>query len=385
MTDAVAPSPSDSSARGSILVVDDVPDNLRLLSSVLSNEGYIVRCVVSGAAALMGAQAHPPDLILLDVMMPEMDGYQVCQHLKENERTKRIPIIFISALDEAWDKVRAFTVGGVDYVTKPFQVVEVLARINTHITLSRQQQELMALNIRQHEMEKLHQLKDNFLSRISHELRTPLASMRMAIRMAAQAPSEEKRAHYLEILESECDREIELVEDLLRVRGLEAGTQILAREVITLQDWLPRLIQNFKPYDACPPPVLHLDSTDPLAVETDPFYLGRIIRELLVNAYKHATSPQEIQIQVGYLSLLNGDSHPQQGVCITISNSACITPEDLPHIFETFRQGSHDDRWATGGTGLGLGMVKRMVESLNGVIGASSQGGLTHFSVWIPV
>src|SRR5919199_3073156 len=118
---------------GNILVVDDTPNNLRLLATMLTEQGYEVRSVINGPMALMAAQAAPPDLILLDINMPQMSGYQVCQHLKAVEQTRDIPVIFISALTEALDKVKAFGVGGVDYITKPFQLEEVLARVENQL------------------------------------------------------------------------------------------------------------------------------------------------------------------------------------------------------------------------------------------------------------
>ncbi|MBN1933702.1 MAG: response regulator [Anaerolineae bacterium] len=125
-----------------ILVVDDTPANLKLLFQVLSGQGYQVRAVPSGERALESVRAAVPDLILLDIMMPEMDGYQISERLKQDERTRDIPIIFISALDAVKDKVDAFRAGGVDYVTKPFQFEEVLARVETHLKLRALQKQL---------------------------------------------------------------------------------------------------------------------------------------------------------------------------------------------------------------------------------------------------
>ena len=132
--------------KGNILVVDDSPQNLRLLVGILQKQGYEVRPVPNGKLALSGARGFLPDLILLDIMMPEMDGYEVCSKLKADERTKNIPVIFVSAVNEVIDKVKAFEVGGVDYITKPFQVQEVLARVETHLALQRLQQSLQDKN-----------------------------------------------------------------------------------------------------------------------------------------------------------------------------------------------------------------------------------------------
>ncbi|MCP4395877.1 MAG: diguanylate cyclase [bacterium] len=142
-----------------ILVVDDTRDNLRLLSNILSEKGYQVRPVSQGSRAISAAQSKVPDLILLDIMMPEMNGYQVCQALKADERTCDVPIIFISALNETFDKVKGFSMGGVDYITKPFQTEEVLARVETHLSLRNMQERLKAHN---------HRLA--LLNRMSYEL-----------------------------------------------------------------------------------------------------------------------------------------------------------------------------------------------------------------------
>ncbi len=132
--------------KGTILIVDDTPVNLRVLAQLLDNQGYETRLMPGGARALSSIQNKLPDLILLDIMMPDMDGYQVCRALKANPLTQDIPVIFISALDEVFDKVTAFASGGVDYITKPFQEAEVLARVETQLTMRWLQQELQHKN-----------------------------------------------------------------------------------------------------------------------------------------------------------------------------------------------------------------------------------------------
>jgi adenylate cyclase len=134
------------SSKARILVVDDSVDNLQLLTSILTRRDYAVRPATSGQAALQTAKVELPDLILLDILMPFMDGYEVCERLKADERTRDIPVIFVSALGEVFDKVRAFSVGGVDYIPKPFHLREVLARVETHLALRRLQQELQERN-----------------------------------------------------------------------------------------------------------------------------------------------------------------------------------------------------------------------------------------------
>ena len=137
---------STSNEQISILVVDDIADNLQILATTLSKQGYQVRCAKNGSTALRGASTIRPNLILLDIKMPDLDGYQVCQKLKANEQTSHIPVIFLSALDDVLDKVKAFEVGGVDYISKPIQVKEVLVRVKNQISLQLANAKITELN-----------------------------------------------------------------------------------------------------------------------------------------------------------------------------------------------------------------------------------------------
>jgi two-component system NarL family sensor kinase len=138
----------NSGSKETILIVDDIPENLQLLAGMLSEQGYIVRLAPDGQLALQFVQSNPPDLILLDILMPDMDGYEVCKELKTSPTTQDIPVIFISALHEVFDKVKAFSVGGVDYITKPFEVREVLARVENQLRLSQFSKQLLEQNVR---------------------------------------------------------------------------------------------------------------------------------------------------------------------------------------------------------------------------------------------
>src|SRR4051794_24583869 len=138
----------DAGQPASILAVDDTPANLQVLAGMLKERGYRVRPVPGGKLALLAARRDPPDLILLDINMPEMSGYDVCELLKADDLLEGIPVIFISALNDQLDKVRAFAIGGVDYITKPFQMEELHARVETHLRLRRLQIELEEANAR---------------------------------------------------------------------------------------------------------------------------------------------------------------------------------------------------------------------------------------------
>ena len=174
----------------SVLIVEDTIDTLRLLSDLLSEQGYDVRAVTNGRQAIQAVERDPPDLILLDIGLPEVDGYEVCRHLRASERSQDVPVIFITALTDTVDKVQAFEAGGVDYVTKPFQVEEVLARVKTHVALRRARAELADSFTR---LRTLEHLRDEMVRMVIHDMRSPLASLLMDLRFLAGSAERPQR------------------------------------------------------------------------------------------------------------------------------------------------------------------------------------------------
>jgi diguanylate cyclase (GGDEF)-like protein len=156
--------------KGTVLIVDDTPENLHLLSSMLKDHGYTVRAMISGPMALKSVQIDPPDIILLDINMPTMNGYEVCRRLKADEQTRFIPVIFISALGEVMNKVEAFKAGGIDYIPKPFQVEEVMARVNTHLSLRHMQVQLQEQNAQLQQEIHERSLAEDALRAANHRL-----------------------------------------------------------------------------------------------------------------------------------------------------------------------------------------------------------------------
>jgi diguanylate cyclase (GGDEF)-like protein len=234
---------------GDILIVDDTPNNLRFLSTTLTEQGYKVRSVTDGSMALTVAQAALPDLILLDIKMPNIDGYEVCQRLKANEYTREIPVIFLSALDEVLDKVRAFTVGGVDYISKPFQLEEVLARIQTHLSLRAAQKEIHQLNtqLEQRVRQRTAQLEQEITERLQaqerllhlalHDVLTGLPNRAWFMKRLDELLKQVQQQpdHQFAVLFLDCDRFQSINDSLGHVMGDQLLVSIARRIELSLR------------------------------------------------------------------------------------------------------------------------------------------------------
>ncbi|HEY9615730.1 MAG TPA: response regulator [Microcoleaceae cyanobacterium] len=594
--------PTPQTTLANILLVDDTPDNLRLLAKMLESQGYKVRKTTSGKMALQSAHREPPDLILLDINMPEMNGYEVCQQLKASETTQQIPVIFISALDQLGDKVRAFDLGGLDYITKPFQEQEVLVRVRNQLLIQQQQRQLLEQNqqlqqeiqerqraeaevrqlntnlekkvylrtlelqqslnfeatlkrisdkvrdsldphqilqsaveelakalevhccdavlyspdhltstiryqhvqpglpatqgqtlftadvpelyeqlqqkfyfsfcqiqpspIRNHsailacpifddqveqqgtlgdlwlfkplnaefiepeihlveqvanqcaialrqarlyeaaqaqvqELQRLSQLKDDFLYTISHELRTPIANIKQIIEMltiltncgrsctvenSQRTIDSDRIEQYFSILQEECDRELELIEDLLKLQHLEAGTYPIEPTTVNLRDWIPHALEPFQIRTRDQQQQLQLqlaDDLSPVAIDLPSF--SRIIQELINNACKYTPPGERITVTV---NTLTGDatSETPPVLLVSVSNTGVeIAEAEQSRIFDKFYRIPNNDPWKYGGTGLGLALVKKLVEQLNGRIWVESADHLTCLTVALPL
>lgn len=224
-----------------ILIVDDTPENLRLLSVMLSKQGYQVRKAINGQMALTAVQALKPDLILLDIMMPELDGYEVCQQLKMKPETANVPVIFLSALDDAFDKVQAFRVGGADYITKPFHFEEVLARVQHQLTLQAATQQLRELNacLEQRIQERTQDLEAANAQLIKLALQDPLTGLANRIALLKRLDQALNQAaqdgdYQFVLLFLDCDR-FKIVNDSL---GHEVGDRLLISIAERLQQIL---------------------------------------------------------------------------------------------------------------------------------------------------
>jgi two-component system sensor histidine kinase/response regulator len=351
--------------KGNILIVDDTPANLRLLSSMLADQGYKVRSVISGQMALTAAQAAPPDLILLDIRMPDMNGYDVCERLKSDEDTRDIPIIFISAMDATEDKVKAFNVGGVDYVTKPFQLEEVLARVETHLSIRYLQSSLQQEII---ERDKLIAELDAYAHTVAHDLKNPLGTLigfSSMLETSYTELSDEQLLLCVNTIAKSGRKMTNIIEELLLMASVrkmdDVKTEALDMAAVAAEA-LARLADMIAEYRA----EVIIPKVWPVAVGYSP-WVEEIWTNYVSNALKYGGDPPRVELGGAAVD------EPDRQVRFWVrDNGAGLSPEDQARLFTPFAQ---IHRARAEGHGLGLSIVQRIVEKLGGQVGVESQVG----------
>jgi signal transduction histidine kinase len=583
------PSIRKSGLRGNILLVDDSPDELGALSIFLETADYSVQEVLSGKMAIQVSHFTPPDLILLDVCLSDMSGYDVCRSLKASIHTRDIPIIFMSGLVDIASKVQAFEAGGIDYLTKPVHIEELLVRIDSHLTRRNLQKQLLqtnldleqqlleqtnqiataltfeavlkritdrvrdsldenqilqaavqelALHLEIHgcdtalydlaahtskichecthasiqpaagmviqmddfprvydqllrgdyalfcpdrlspsdarasntqlailacplineqgvfgdlwvfkdrdaifsdleirlvqqvanqcaialrqahlyhssqlqvqELEHLNRLKDDFLSTVSHELRTPISNIKLAAQMleiilkpmGVMENESNRVARYFKILHDECQRETDLVGNLLDLTRIDAGTEPIHTTPINPALWIAHIVESFTARSQENNQQLQLTIPPDLpTLVTDLSYLERILTELLTNAYKYTPAGEHIEVSVSVITEKSSRKTrrspqanvpkavlPQSTLKIAITNTGIEIPvAEQERVFEKFYRIPNNDPWKHGGTGLGLALVKKLVERLKGQVFVVSEPIQTTFVLNLPI
>lgn len=353
-----------------ILIVDDTPANLLFLSAMLKERGYKARPVPSGRLALQAAESRPPDLILLDINMPEMSGYEVCTRLKADERLKDVPVIFISALNEAVDKVAAFSAGGVDYISKPFHFEEVEARVGAHLRLRQLQVELEHRNRElqgaNDELQRLQALRDNLTAMIVHDMRSPLSALitgRELLEMTDGSKLSARGREYLDILRTGGDNLLEMINSLLDVNKLEAGELELQREDCDLGALAHTVAATLSTLARGPLEVRLPDAA--VVVSADRDLIRRVLQNLVANALKFTPAGGTVTIAAEVV--------PEGVTMSVIDTGRGIPPEYHERIFEKFGQVHHEGPRV--GTGLGLTFCRLVVTAHGGEIGVESEVG----------
>lgn len=369
-----------------VLLVDDNPTNLDVLARVLKDQKHRVRAVTSGALALEAMRRHPPEVVLLDVVMPGMDGYETCVRIQEDPRLASIPVLFISALDAPLDKVRAFQVGGRDYVTKPFSPDEILARVEHHVSLGRLQKNLeqqnQSLVDANQKLKEIHILKANFTAMLVHDLRSPLTGVGLILEALAEGvpvkPTTVDRA-----LES-FHRVQSLLDEMLDLHRSEHGQLPLQVDPIEPGPWLQGVALHFAPQAQAAEIAFQTRWSEDLpTLSGDRSKLDRVLHNLVGNALKFTPRGGAVKLEADVVFGSGVEAGLRFLRIAIIDTGRGIPAEELPFIFDPFRQARPTD--AEHGFGLGLAIVQRLVAAHHGRITAQSQVGFgSDFTVLLP-
>ncbi len=424
-----------------ILIVDDNATNIAFLFDALQALDYELRIARDGQSALEKVASELPDLILLDVMMPGLDGFETCRRLKANPKTAPVPVIFMTGMSDLADKVRGFEVGGVDYLVKPVRLPELRARLNTHLKLKHLQSQLQAqnrdlaaeidrrqsvevalresqadlerkVNQRTEELRATNEIlaqkiqalqvaeadlqqtlvaaeaaseaKSQFLAKMSHELRTPLnAILGFSQLLAGDSQLPPKQQQYLDTIQQSGDRLLNLIEDILEVVKFESGQPVYTPSPIALVPWLRDLIAPFQAQARAQALRCELELAEPLPsyISTDPTKLQQVLWHLLDNAIKFTTAGS-IQLAARWQPASAGESQSQLTLAVSDTGPG-MSAAELQQWLEPFAQ-TRSSSQPLQGTGIGLTIAQQAVRLLGGELQVESclgSGSCFHFAL----
>lgn len=364
-----------------ILIVDDIPDNLYILGMALKKSGFDISIVSESKTTFSAVREYNPDLILLDILMPEMDGYQVCEELKKDEFSKDIPVIFLTARSSAEDVIKGFKTGAADYIIKPFSIQEAIARIMTHIELKRQRdmnlqyiEQLKLANDMLSKAEKelidLNASKDKFFSLISHDLRNPFQGFigltDLLVTDFDDFTPDELR-NIVGDINTSARKLNKLLENLLTWAKLQNGRLVFNPEKLNIRDIAGESISMFSELAMEKNITVANHIPDSITLVADKFMLETVFRNILSNAVKFTFRNGEISFSSG---IINGNTF------IHVTDSGIgMNNEELKNLFridnDFTRVGTNNET----GTGLGLILCKDLIEKNNGYIDVKSVKG----------
>ena len=346
-----------------LLIVDDVPDNLFLVRTILEDEGYEIITSSNGHDALKIIESEPPDLVLLDVMMPLMDGYEVTRRIRAMKDLPFIPILLITAYDRA-NAVKGLDLGADEFIRKPIEADELLARVRS----------LLRLKHSIAERDRIDRQRQDFVSRLTHDLRTPLVAADRMLGLLQDGVLGEispEIREALTIMGRSNHNLLEMVNKLLDVYRYESGSKTINLQPLDLKELLNQVVQELKPIAISKNLELTADLDDMVTVKGDRLELLRVFNNLIGNALKFTESGSV------HVSLKSEESE----VVIAIADTgAGISSDEQPFLFQRFRQGNHQKQ----GSGLGLYLSHYIINAHNGKIlvkspNLDSQQGSTFF------
>ncbi len=347
-TSAAPPAPN-------VLLVDDTAENLRLLGGMLAARGFDVRPVTSGEEALEAVASEPPDLVLLDVNMPGLNGFEVCARLQTHPEWKKIPVIFMTALADVGDKVKGFAAGGVDYITKPFQLEEVHARVTSQLALRQARRDLEE-TIRK--LGELEQLRDDLVGMIVHDMRSPLTVLITQLQILRMSLSGEMAKNVDDAVLGA--RQLSAIANtLLDVRRMEEGKMPVNRAPVDLVALAGQVHSAMATIETNR--TIEVSADGDVVVACDQGLVRRMIENLISNAVKHTPEGAPIRVEVrsanGRARVAVHDQGPG------------VPPEARQRIFEKFGAVAVRQDRSYHSVGLGLAFCKLAAEAHGGTIG----------------
>ena len=357
-----------SEHNGHILVVDDTPKNIQVLGSMLREAGYAINAAVNGVQALQTLERITPDLILLDVIMPEMDGIEACKRITADPRLADIPVVFLTAKIEPEDVVKGFEVGAVDYVTKPFNSAELLKRVDTHLSLNRMRKELAGkvneLSGALNQIEQLHREQDSFLRHELNNVIGPIAGYTQMLESQRAGELNEKQLGWVQSIEKGTASMKTMLEQIKKLQDFERGSHELRLMDTPLAGILDDVVRDLSTqfesviveYDGAP--------CAKLRIMADLSFLPGVFKNLIKNAVEHVQhlDPAERTVQV-----LCGQTG--NWVAVRIQNGGePIPPDRVSTFFEKFNSTKSDE----GGTGLGTSYAHLVTRAHSGSITVAS-------------
>ena len=367
-----------------ILVVDDVSKNLQVVGSMLDEVGYATTFATSGKQAIERVQTAKPDLIMLDLMMPEMDGMEVCTQLKNNWEQRDIPVIFLTASHEQDHLLQAFEIGAVDYVTKPFNALELLARVKTHLELKstrdRLQRTMTELVVTRDAALEAARAKSQFLATMSHEIRTPMNGVLGMTELLLKTDLNDRQIDFVQTLKNSGEGLLMIINDILDFSKMEAGEMRLEIIKFELKATVENLLKLFTPQAEAKGIKIayQLAASVPGMLLGDGYRLRQIISNLIGNAIKFTEAGEvvlEVKLARDAAAKLNRNGDNILLYFSVRDTGIGIAPESQAKLFQSFSQVNTSTTRKYGGTGLGLAICKQLVQLMGGEIGCSSTPG----------
>ncbi len=348
--------------KATLLIVDDIPANLGVLFTYLRDLNFCVYIAENGEDALKQIPYAKPDLILLDVMMPGIDGFETCRRLKANEETQDIPVIFMTALSETIDKLKGFEIGAVDYITKPFQQEEVLARITAHLTLRHQQK---ALEKQKKELEQQNSELEAFAHTVAHDLKNPLSDifgLNDLLINRLDKFSKSKILEFLQIVRQSCLKVFTIINALLLLAS--ARNQEVKMESINMAQIIMEVKQRLAPMIEKYQGEIIVPTTWP-GVEGYAPWIEEVWINYLTNGLKYGGNPPRLE--------LGATDEKDNSIRFWVrDNGQGLCEEEQSHLFIPF---TRINQARIEGQGLGLSIVQRIVAKCGGEVGVESQKG----------